>query len=190
MKKTIILIIYLTLVGYIFGLENETPSILVELNTGYAIGIDLPSSVPIEIKLVYPFTHFGLTLEAGPLISPDITGIHIFFGPTFFAINNAKIRLPISIGVDMNYKNDSYFGVGGIIGFNYVLAKYLYVGINVEVNYDFSHPYNEKVGERDEYYLDTNDGVVKNRTVPIMENKNHIENNIYIKPTVGIGIQF
>jgi hypothetical protein len=113
----------------VFGLENEIPSILIELNTGYSIGIHLSNSVPIELKLVYPFKLFGITLEVGSLLSNNIQAYHIFLGPTFFAINNQKIRIPISLGLDIlgNRNKEIYFGIGGIGAFNYSLTKTIYI---------------------------------------------------------------
>ncbi|MDR2393930.1 MAG: hypothetical protein LBD93_07235 [Treponema sp.] len=201
MKKVISIILFFALAGFTFGSEEETPNVLIELNTGYAIGIELPNSVPIELKLVYLFTRFGCTLQAGSLLSDDIRAIHIFLGPTFFAINNPKIRIPISVGIDVlsSNKNDSYFGIGGIISLNYSITKNIFCGINIEMNYDFNNPYEETVG-----YKDASIGVDENGNkiypigpggnpiyyTPIRENKNHIGNNFYIKPTVGIGMQF
>jgi hypothetical protein len=200
MKKFISIILFLLLIGSAFGSEDEMPSVLVELNTGYAFGIELPNSMPIELKLVYPFRRFGCTLEAGTIFSNDVQAIHIFIGPTFFAINNSQIRVPISLGLDvLTNTNSSYFGVGGIVAFNYSIMKNIFIGINVEISYDFNHSYEETVG-----YRDAAIGVDENGNkiyplgsggnpiyyTPIMENKNHIGNNIYIKPTIGIGIQF
>jgi hypothetical protein len=201
MKKIILTIFFFALSGFTFGLEKEMPNVLIELNTGYAVGIELPNSVPIELKLVYPFTLFGFTLETGALLSDAVQSMHIFLGPTFFIINNSRIRVPISLGIDLvaDNKNNSYFGIGGIVSFNYSITKNMFCGINIEINYDFSNPYEEIVG-----YKDATIGVDENGNkiypvgpggdpiyyTPVMENKNHIGNNFYIKPTIGIGIQF
>ncbi|MDR3342539.1 MAG: hypothetical protein LBT14_07095 [Treponema sp.] len=151
MRKIIIMVSLFTLSNTLFGLDNETPSVLIELNTGYAIGIELPHSVPIEFKLVYPFTLFGFTLEVGTELSKDEgSAFHILFGPTVFVINNSKMRIPITIGLDLlANKNNTYLGLGGIIGYNYSITKNIYLAINIEINYDFNNLYEETVGYKD-----------------------------------------
>jgi hypothetical protein len=201
MRKIYTIILFFVLTGSVFGVDEEIPSLLLEINTGYAFGIELPNSIPIELKLVYPFRRFGCTLEAGTLLSGDARAIHIFIGPTFFVINNPQIRMPISLGLDVlaNYNKSSYFGIGGIVSFHYSITKNIFIGTNVEISYDFNHSYEETVG-----YSDAAIGVDENGNkiyplgpggnpiyyTPIRENKNHIENNFYIKPTIGVGIQF
>ncbi|MDR2446529.1 MAG: hypothetical protein LBD58_04455 [Treponema sp.] len=69
---------FLNLAFPVFALKNEAPSVLMELNTGYAFGVELPDAIPIELKLVYPFTRFGLTLESGVLLSDNLQSLHIF----------------------------------------------------------------------------------------------------------------
>jgi hypothetical protein len=201
MKHTLFIILALIFIGSGFSQENKTSDFLVELNSGYSIGINLPSAMPIELKLVYPFSRFGFTVEGGTfLLFEESPGYHIFFGPTFFVINNQKIRIPISLGVDITgYKNNLYLGAGGIVSFNYSLSKYLYAGINIEVNYDFISPYDKIIGYKDAaigvdeggnkiYPIDSKGNPIK--TTPITEKKYHFDNNIYLKPTIAIGMQF
>ncbi|MDR1956001.1 MAG: hypothetical protein LBQ30_04025 [Treponema sp.] len=204
MKKLIVVMIFCLSIGRLFGEAqnaNEIPSILLEINTGYSGGIDLPNSIPIEFKLVYPFKRFGFTLETGVLLSEDTNGFHIFMGPTIFFINNSKFRMPLSLGIDLliNHKSNFYAGIGGILSFNYVVSKNLYIGVNFELNYDLNNPYEEIVGYKDAaigvdengnkiYPMDNQGDPIK--LYPIMENKDHIGNNIYIKPTICLGIQF
>lgn len=201
MKKIILIIFFFALVGSAFGLENETPHVLVEVNAGYAFGIELPNSAPIELKLVYPFALFGYTIEVGALLSDAVQAMHIFLGPTFFIINNSRIRAPISLGFDFlrNNKNRSYFGIGGIVSFHYSMTKNIFYGINIEINYDFNNPYEETVGYKDAAIgMDENGNKIypigpKGDPIyytPVMENKNHIGDNFYIKLMIGIGMQF
>jgi hypothetical protein len=108
--------------------------------------------------------------------------------------------VPVSLGLDVTGdRNNSYLGIGGIVSFNYSIGKNMYVGVNVEINYDFNHPYEERVGYKDAaigvdengnkiYPMDPHGNPIK--YTPVMENRNHIGNNIYIKPTIGIGWQF
>jgi hypothetical protein len=186
--------------NFTFGLENELPSVLFEINTGYSLGIDLPGAVPLEAKLVYPFNWFGFTIEGGALFFDDI-GYHLLLGPTFFVINNVKMRLPITLGFNITgtNKNNSYYGIGGIASFNYVITKNMYFGINLEINYNFNNPYEEIAGYRDAaigvdeegnkiYPLGPGNQPIK--FMPMMETKDHFGNYIHIKPTIGIGMQF
>jgi len=203
MKKIILIVLFIICINNLFSQESGKPGILIELNTGYAIGINLPNAVPVKIKLVYPFMHFGLTFEGGILFDED-NGSQLFFGPAFFIINNPRIRVPISLGLDLCTINKSnYYGIGGIISFNYVFKKNMYFGANLSINYYLNNLYEEVTGYRDAaigvvigddgnqyilYPMDNNGNPIKIR--PIMEKKNHFGNYIHIKPTVSIGFQF
>jgi len=189
MKIKFFVVISLVFITNIFAQENETPAFLIELNTGYAIGINMPSSVPIEIKMVYPYNRFGFTIETGILLADNI-GFHLFLGPTIFILNNPKIRIPVSLGFDIAIldKNKFYYGIGGIISFNYSLNKNIYCGFNLEINYNFNNPYNEIVGYKDAaigmdengnkiYPIDREGNPVL--YMPILENRDHFGNNIY-----------
>ncbi|MDR0554641.1 MAG: hypothetical protein LBG76_07575 [Treponema sp.] len=200
-KKAVLSFLLVLGVSSAFGLDNEMPSVLIETNVGYAIGVNLPHAMPVELKLVYPISRFGFTVEGGAsFFYEEAPGYHLFLGPTFFVINNPKIRAPISIGLDIvGNKNNSYWGIGGLVSFNYSIRKNIYVGINLEINYDFNNPYEETVGYKDAaigidqegkkiYLLDPHGDPIKYTLVK--ENKNHLGNNLYIKPTLGIGWQF
>ena len=203
--RSFFVLFFITLSCFIFGQEAETPSVLIELNTGYAFGINMDSSLPIELKMVYPYTRFGITIEGGALLHSDNkAGVHFFVGPTLFIINNPKIRLPISVGFDLMVKNSTYFGLGGIVSFNYSLAKNLYLGINTEVNFYINHPYEEAVGidtkdasiwtnpitGKKVYLTDKNGKNIEVIYAERKEMKNHFGRYIHIKPTIAIGIQF
>jgi len=150
MKKYILLILFAVCVTNAFSRDFiEEPAYLLELETGYAFGINLQNSVPIEIKMVYPIFRFGFTLESGILLGENI-GFHFFLGPTFFIINNTRMRVPLSIGLDLcTINNNLYYGLGGIISYHYVLHKNIYVGVNFSINYNINNPYEEIVGFKD-----------------------------------------
>ena len=133
--KIFVVISLIFLTNNPFAQENEMPAFLIELNTGYAIGIDMPNSVPIEIKMVYPYTRFGFTVETGILLADDI-GFHLFLGPTVFIVNNPKIRIPVSLGFDITVinKDKLFYGIGGIVSFNYSINKNIFCGFNLEIN--------------------------------------------------------
>lgn len=201
MKRTFLGLLLIFGSVAVFGLDNETPSVLIEANSGYAIGVNLPNAVPVELKLVYPFSRFGFTVELGPLfLHEKAVGYHTFFGPTLFMINNSKIRVSLSLGPDMmGNKTKSYYGIGGLVSFNYSLTKNVYIGVNFEANYDFLTQEEEITGYEDAaigvdengnkvYPIDNHGNPVK--LTPVTKNKNVIGNNIYIKPTIGIGWQF
>ncbi|MCL2266769.1 MAG: hypothetical protein FWC17_03250, partial [Treponema sp.] len=81
--------------------------------------------------------------------------------------NSARIRLPLSLGLDVFLKdgNEAYLGAAGILSFHFVILKNLYAGINVSANYSF-------IGIEDK----------RNNTIGFY-------NNFYVKPTIGIGLQ-
>jgi len=200
MKYWFLLILGLIIIGYGFTMENEQPLFMMEINTGYSIGINQPNAIPIDIKIIYPYNRFGFTLEAGMAISDDI-GYRLFLGPTFFVINNPKIRLPISIGYDINgiNNNNILHGIGIISSFNYRLNNMFYFTVNLNINYAFNESYNEIVGYKDAaigidlngnkiYAIGPNGNPIL--TTPIMEKRNNFGNYIHIRPTIGIGIQF
>jgi hypothetical protein len=204
MKKAVFFFLLIVLASLIYSLDDELPTVLIELNSGYAFGKDLDSSMPIELKLVYPYTLFGFTVEFGPSLNSNSTGMHCFIGPTLFIINNPKIRLPISLGFDLFYQNTIYYGLGSIISFNYSLTRNIYVGINTEINLHFNNPYEEvvRIDEKDAsvgidpitgnkiYPIDKNGDPIYYTYTPIKETKDHFGSYMYIKPTIAIGIQF
>jgi hypothetical protein len=204
MKKMFFILLFILSVSSIFSLDDEIPSVLIELNSGYAFGENVDNAIPIEFKLVYPYTRFGITVEGGTLLHSGSTGVHFFIGPTLFIINNPKIRFPISLGFDLLAQNTIYYGLGGIISFNYSLTKNIYVGINTEVNYYFNTPYKEvvRIDVNDAsvgidpitgnkiYPIDKDGNPIYYTYTPIKENKNHFGTYIHIKPTMAIGIQF
>jgi hypothetical protein len=199
MKKITVFALLVSIFTFpIFSIE-EKPSFLAELNTGYAFGIQLPNFFPIEAKLTYPIGRSGFTLEAGRLFDQEAK-THIFFGIPYYIIYNSKIRLPVTIGGDILIsKQDAYFGIGGIVSFNYVLTKNVYIGINIEINYYMTHSYEEISGYRDAaigvdehgnkiYPMGPGGNPVL--TMPVTEMKNHSGSYIHIKPMIGIGLQF
>jgi len=204
MKKYILLVLLALCATNVFPQDFEEPAFLAELTTGYAFGINLQESVPVEIKLVYPIFRFGLTLESGVLLGEN-NGFHFFLGPTFFVINNSKVRVPLSIGLDLCTINENlYYGIGGIISFNYVLHKNIYAGANLSINYNFNNPYEEvvRIETKDAaigidpetgnkiYPMDKEGKPILETRTPIKENRNHFGNYIYIKPSISIGFQF
>jgi hypothetical protein len=138
MKKILIVVFVFICIKSVFSQENETPAFIVELNTGYAIGMELPDVVPIEIKLVYPYTRFGFTIESGILLGENI-GFHLFLGPTIFIINNPRMRVPVSFGLNFNVINkNTFYGIGGIVSFNYAIHRNIFIGANLSINYNLA----------------------------------------------------
>jgi len=168
MKNKLIVILMLSLAACVYAQDYETPAVMIEVNSGYALGIiNYQDAIPVEIKFTtYTYKSFGFTAEAGVLLGDNIS-FHSFFGPTFFIINSARIRLPLSLGLDVFLKdgNEAYLGAAGILSFHFVILKNLYAGINVSANYSF-------IGIEDK----------RNNTIGFY-------NNFYVKPTIGIGLQ-
>ena len=204
MKRIFITLVLLFFVFKAFSQEFKEPAFIIELNAGYAIGIDLPNVIPIEIKLVYPVNRFGLTIESGALLGDNV-GFHFFIGPTFFVMNNYRIRVPLSLGFDINVMNKStYYGIGTIVSFNYFFHKNMFLGLNLSLNYNFNNPYKEvvRIETKDAsigidpitgnkiYPMDKDGNPIYEIHTPIMENRNHFGKYIHIKPTISMGFQF
>ena len=173
MKSKLIIFFLLIFAVNAYTQEYETPYFMVELNSGYAIGVDFPNAIPVEIKFTtYTYKNFGFTAQAGVLLEDDIS-FHSYFGPVFFIINNSKMRLPVSLGLDVFLLNgnESYLGLGAAVSYQYVIFKNLYIGINVSVSYNFIGTEYEIKGVNQ----------IKSNIV--------FNNNFYIKPAIGIGFQ-
>jgi hypothetical protein len=205
MNKIIIFLLFFTVLSFsIFSLDNDDPFMFIELNSGYAIGIDTDNAIPLELKLIYPYNRFGLTVELGALFSEEETGFHFFIGPTFFIINTPKIRFPVSLGFDFMHLKTVYYGIGGIASFNYSLTKNIYIGINAEINFYFNNRYEEivRIDQKDAsigidpitgnkiYPMDKDGNPIYYSYTPIKENRDHYGAYFHIKPTITIGFQF
>jgi hypothetical protein len=207
MKKIILLVMVTVFHHSTFGLENETPSFLMEVNTGFAAGIEMPGFVPAAIKFVYPYARFGFTMEAGGLFSNEKRAFNLFLGPAFFVVNNPKIRMPVSLGFNLllgEGKKGTYYGIGGIFSVNYSLTRNIYAGINIGIDYNFDNPYEEvvRINRKDAaigidpttgnkiYPVDKDGNPVYETNTPVKENRNHIGNYVYIKPTIAVGVQY
>jgi len=178
MKEKLILIFLLAFAANAYCQDYQTPYFMAELNSGYALGFDFPNAIPVEIKFTtYTYKNFGFTAQAGVLTGDNIS-FHTFFGPAFFIINNSKMRLPVSIGIDLFLKdgNESYLGFGGIISYQYVITKNIYIGINVSASCNFIGTENKITG-------------VNSNGSPVIESNIIFKNNFYIKPSIGIGFQ-
>jgi hypothetical protein len=161
-----------------------------EINSGYAIGFNLDNAIPIEAKITYSFTRIGFVLEAGSLIIPDQRTFHFFLGPSFYILkNSSRWRIPFALGFDqLSFKDNNYYGFGGIIALHYRIMNHLYAGFDIGFVYYFNNIYAELTGYRTIKTV-FDDGTIKTQTVPIIENKNHFGNYFYFKPKILIGLQ-
>ena len=161
---------------------------MVEPNIGYAIGINLESSLQIDVKLMYPFQKFGFAIEAGTILTQEKAHIHVFLGPMMFLYNNNNWRIPVSLGINLFNGKTLYFGFGGFVSAHYKLTKNIYTGFNLGISYAFNNVYDEFTGFRTET-VKYNEGTLT-RDVPVYERKDHYGSYIYIKPSLMIGFQF
>jgi hypothetical protein len=189
MKKLFFLLLFSTTSFIVFSQNNDLPAFMLELNTGYSVGINLDNAVQIDIKLIYSFERFGFAVEAGSLFSTDYSAFHLFLAPIYYFINADKWRLPLAVGLDFINDKTSYIGIGGVIAIHYRLAKYIYTGFNIGITYAFNNIYDELTGYKTTV-TNFDDGTSKTQTTPIYESKNHYGNNFYIKPSLVIGLQF
>jgi hypothetical protein len=173
----------------IFPQENELPSFLAELSTGYAVGIGLDNAFNFDIKFMYPYKRFGFAIEAGGLFTSSGPAFHTLLGPMILIVNTPKWRVPLIFGGDMILRDTTYFGVGGILSVHRRLSNIIYFGASFEVTYAFANLYDELTGYKTNV-TKFDDGTSKTQTVPVFENKSHFENNFYLKPSLLMGLQF
>jgi hypothetical protein len=206
MKRKFLSALLIGLIAFMAYSEEtsvETPAVLIELNSGYSIGINIPNAVPIEMKLSYSFTKFGVTVAFGGDISEE-NGFHFLIGPTYYPINNNKMRLPVTLGFDVFAENGNYYyGLTGILAYHFVINKNLYIGINADANYYFNKTYEEITGYETKdaalgidpitgnkiYPADQSGNPIYEITTPIKERLDHWGNYIKIKPMITIGFQ-
>jgi hypothetical protein len=191
MKKLIFLILFL-IVSYT-SFSHEDITFMTEINTGYAVGINLDNSVFLDARLSYLYKMVGFTVEFGSLFTPDKFSFHTFLGPMISIVNNEKWRVPLTIGFDLFYGKTLYYGIGSSFSLHYKLTKNFYVGINLGITYAFNNVYDEITGYKTNKEVDddgTGNAIFVERTVPIIESINHYGSYIYIKPSILIGFQF
>jgi hypothetical protein len=176
----------------VFGQETERPIVMYEAGSGYNIGINMDGAIPLEIRMTIPFDDFGFIL-AGGVDFAENNGGHGFIGGTYFIFNNDKVRLPISLGFSISgNQRDSYLGISGLVSYHYVLAKDIYIGFNVEINYNFNHRYTDIIGNGEGMATNGVDGWGNPITTfpsPKAEVVDHWGNYINIRPTICIGYQ-
>jgi len=187
MKKIILLFLFFIISYTAFSQSDELPAFMIEINAGYAIGINLNNTIPVNVKLIYSYERFGFVAEAGGLFS-DSSFFHLFLGPMIYVINIPKWRIPIALGFDIFHGESLYYGIGSIFSAHYRLTNNLYVGLNIGITYAFNNVYEEFVEYRTitTIYNET----TLTQTVPVYESKNHFGSSIYIKPSLSIGMQF
>jgi hypothetical protein len=176
-----------------FGQENEKPTVMWELGSGYGFGINMDSLAPLEIRMTIPFKNFGVIIAGGVDFANNIGG-HGFIGGTYFIINNGKMRVPASFGFNVSgNKRNIYLGVGGLVSYHYILTNNIYMGINVEMDYNFNNRYTEIITNGSGITTNSVDGSGNPITAfssPDTEITNHYGSYINIKPSICIGIQF
>jgi len=193
MRKIFVLLAFFITPIVAFPQDNDLPAFMVELDAGYAFGINVNSAVNFEVKLLYTYQRFGFVVEAGALIS-DNTVFHLFLGPAFFFINNEKWRVPVAVGFDLSGGKTLFYGMGGLVAVHYSITKNIYTGINLGVTYAFDNRYDELTGYRKGtyFYTDPDTGFVKEGTtdIPVFETKSHFGSYVSITPSIVIGFQF
>jgi hypothetical protein len=177
----------------VFGQGNEKPLSMYELGSGYGFGINMSTMVPLELRMTIPLGNLGFTLAGGADFAPNNIGGHGFIGVTYFAINANKMRLPLSFGLSVSgIKHNVYFGISGLVSYHYIFSNNLYIGANVEINYNFGNRYNEIVGNGDGTAKNGVDGSGNTITVfpsPKTDTNNHWGSYVNIKPSICIGYQ-
>ena len=145
--KTFLFLILFSLSSFaVYSQSNNLPSLLVEANAGYALGINLDNAMQIDAKLMYPFQRLGFAIEVGAVLTPDKTTAHVFLGPMLFLLNNEKWRIPIALGFNLLNGESFRYGIGGFISLHRRLLNHLYVGFNLGISYAFVQNYTEVIG--------------------------------------------
>jgi hypothetical protein len=187
MKKLSFILFLVFLTTFCFA--DELPVFMVEINSGYATGINLNNAALCEIRLLYPYKRFGFAIGAGGIFAHKYKAFQGVLGPMFLFINNDKWRLPLIIGGSILSTTTDYFGISGILAVHYRLQKNIYIGTSIDVSYYFNNMYKEYVGDQ-KTITRFDDGTTKTQTVPIMQNTNHYGNSFYIKPSMVLGLQY
>jgi len=191
MKKIFVLLVF-SIVPFIAF--SQEPTIMVETNAGYSVGINLENNYQLDIKLYYPINRFGLIVEVGSLFPQNDGYFHFFIAPMYFIINTEKWRVPVAIGFDvMGGKNNLYYGIGGSVAAHYSVTRNFYAGINLGIAYAFDNRHQDITGYRTEKVVvddSTGNAVFIDRNVPVFETKSHFGSYIFLKPSIAIGFQF
>jgi hypothetical protein len=187
MKKILFSILFLIITYTLFSQNNEQPSFMVEVNTGYAIGVNLDNTIQIDTRLYYPIERFGFTVEVGSFIQ-DESLFRILFAPMMCIINTSDWRVPFILGMDVKAGDNSYFGIGGAISVHRKLTNYFYAGFNLSITNYLIHSYREFVGYRIETIIYNEETFTKN--VPVFEDKRDFGSRFYFKPSFVIGLHF
>jgi len=193
MKKVVFLLCLILITHIAFSQTSELPFIMIEAETGYAVGISLDNAAFFDARFFTAFNRFGFVLQAGMFFNKETLNYHIFLGPVFYILNTSKWRLPLAVGLDVFGDKASYLGIGGLISLQYAFTKRFYAGLNLGITYAFNYIYEEVTGYRtDRIIVDDGSGnaVFTDRTVPIYENKNHYGSYFYFKPSLAVGLQF
>jgi hypothetical protein len=186
MKKIILtLLLFIFMLGFTFS--EDLPTFLVETNVGYSIGIKLENALQIDARLIYSFRTFGITLQAGSLLT-DKSTIHLFIAPAYYFLNNQKIRIPLAVGFDLFHGKIVSYGIGSMLSVHYRLSKKFYAGGNLGLTYIFNKVYDEFVGYETKkiVYNET----ILTQTLPVYESKSHYGVSFYIRPSLVVGLQF
>jgi hypothetical protein len=144
MKKYVYGMILGFVVWYAYGQEHEVPLVMYELGSGYGIGINMAGTVPLEIKMIIPIGKFGFMLSGGADFAKD-NGGHGVIGISYFIINNESMRIPLNFGLSISgNRRDFYVGFSGVVSYQYVLTKNIYLGCNILVSRKFLGSFVEK----------------------------------------------
>jgi len=192
MKKKFFILLLIFINISLFGQDTEEVYFMLEMGSGYNIGINMDSSVPLEFRMIMPIVNFGFLLSGGIDYATN-NGWQLFIGGTYFAISKENMRLPISIGFSYSENNkNSYLGIGGIVSYHFVFSRYLYLGFGLALNYNFRNLYNEIVGNGKglpQNGIDNKGNTITTFPTPKTEIINHWGDYINIRPTISIGYQ-
>jgi hypothetical protein len=189
MKRLFLLLSIIFISAYAFSENFNTPAFMVEVNGGYAVGVNLDNAGYFDTRLYYPFGKFGLAFEAGGLFADNSSMLHFLIGPMVYFFNNNKWRVPLILGFDIMNGKTGYFGVGIIAAVHRSFTDHFYMGFNIGITYAFDNIYEEITGYRTTTTR-FDDGTSKTQTTPVLENRSHYGNYVYFKPSLVIGFQY
>jgi len=171
MKKIVFSAILMLISAAAFSQTGSLPVIMCELNSGYSIGINTDSGMQIDVKGMFLYDRFGVTLEAGSQLTPDKASFHLFLGPGIVVLNTGNWRMPVSIGMELFHGKTMHYGIGAIVSVHYVITDLLYAGLNLGLTYAFNNVTEQQKG-------------------PAVERTDNWGSYLYIRPSLVFGIQF
>ena len=189
MKKRVILLFFLFFCAFLtWGID--TPYFMINLNTGYSVGVNIADGIQYNMNLFYPGERVGLAVEIGVLNIENSNFFHFFAGPMIFLYNSVKWRVPLALGLDiLGGDNSAYHGIGCLMSAQYVMSSNFYLGINLGFSYLLNNLFPVQTGTRQVSSLSA-DGTIVTQTTPVLENKNHIGTRFHIRPSILIGFQY